>query len=71
MGAIGERLNDFVYQVEEFAAFHAWDAIETCRQARTHLKGGCVGLHMQRTPTSVKLARTERFADMKFPTKMI
>ncbi len=34
-----ERLYDFVYQVEEFATFHAWDQIETCRQARTHLRG--------------------------------
>ncbi len=33
-----ERLDDFVYQVEEFATFHAWDQIETCRQARTHLR---------------------------------
>ncbi len=37
-GEIGERLNDFVYQVEEFAAFHARDPVETCRQARTHLR---------------------------------
>ncbi len=34
-----ERLDDFMYQVEEFAAFHAWDQVETCRQARTHLRG--------------------------------
>ncbi len=38
-GEDGERLDDFVYQVEEFATFHAWDQIETCRQARTHLRG--------------------------------
>ncbi len=38
-GEIGERLDDFVYQVEEFAAFHAWDPVETCRQAGTHLQG--------------------------------
>ncbi len=24
--------------MEEFASFHAWDPVETCRQARTHLK---------------------------------
>ena len=34
-----ERLDDFVYQFEEFATSHAWDQIETCRQARTHLRG--------------------------------
>ncbi len=38
-GENGERLDDFMYQVEEFASFHAWDQIETCRQARTHLRG--------------------------------
>ncbi len=38
-GENGEKLGDFVYQVEEFASFHAWDQIETCRQPRTHLKG--------------------------------
>ncbi len=38
-GEIGERLNDFIYQVEQFAAFHAWDPVETCRQAWTHLRG--------------------------------
>ncbi len=38
-GENGERLDDFVYQVEEYATFHAWDQIETCRQARTHLRG--------------------------------
>ena len=30
-GENGERLDDFVYQVEQFATFHAWDQIETCR----------------------------------------
>ncbi len=38
-GENGERLDDFMYQVEEFATFHAWDQIEMCRQARTHLRG--------------------------------
>ncbi len=33
------RLDDIVYQVEEFATFHAWDPVETCRQAWTHLRG--------------------------------
>ncbi len=37
-GENGDRLDDFVYQVEEFATFHAWDQVETCRQARTHMK---------------------------------
>ncbi len=37
-GENGKRLDDFVYQVEEFATFHAWDQIETCRQARTYLR---------------------------------
>ncbi len=38
-GEIGEKLDDFIYQVEEFAAFHVWDPVEACRQARTHLRG--------------------------------
>ena len=38
-GEIGEKLDDFIHQVEEFATFHAWDLVETCRQARTHLRG--------------------------------
>ncbi len=38
-GEIGEKLDDFIYQVEEFATFHEWDPMETCRQARTHLRG--------------------------------
>ncbi len=38
-GENGERLDDFVYQIEEFATFHAWDQLKTCRQARTHLRG--------------------------------
>ncbi len=38
-GENGERIDDFMYKVEEFAAFHAWDQLETCRQARTHLRG--------------------------------
>ncbi len=37
-GEIGEKLDDFIFQVEEFAAFHEWDPMETCRQARTHLR---------------------------------
>ncbi len=28
LGEIGERLDDFIYQVEEFAAFHAWDPMQ-------------------------------------------
>ena len=38
-GENGERLDDFIYQVEKFATFHVWDQIQTCRQARTHLRG--------------------------------
>ncbi len=37
-GESWERLDDFVYHVEEFATFHVCDQIETCRQARTHLR---------------------------------
>ncbi len=48
-GENGERLDDFVYQVEEFATFHAWDQIETCRQARTHLRG-VVLAYIRRAP---------------------
>ncbi len=45
----GERLDDFIYQVEEFVAFHAWDLVETCSQARTHLR--VVGLaYIHRVP---------------------
>ncbi len=38
-GEIWEKLDDFIYQVEQFATFHAWDPVETCRQAITHLTG--------------------------------
>ncbi len=38
-GEIGEKLEDFIFQVEEFATFHEWDPMETCTQARTHLRG--------------------------------
>ena len=38
-GEIGEKLDDFIFPVEEFATFHEWDPMETCRQARTHLRG--------------------------------
>ncbi len=38
-GEIGEKLDDFIYQVEEFATFHEWDPMETCRHSRTHLRG--------------------------------
>ncbi len=48
-GENGERLDDFVYQVEEFASFHAWDQIETCRQARTHLRGVALA-YIRRAP---------------------
>ncbi len=48
-GENGERLDDFLYQVEEFATFHAWDQIGTCRQARTHLRG-VVLAYIRRSP---------------------
>ncbi len=48
-GENGERLDDFMYQVEEFATFHAWNQIETCRQARTHLRGVALA-YIRRTP---------------------
>ncbi len=38
-GENGEWLDDFLYQVEEFAAFHAWDLVDTCHQARMHHQG--------------------------------
>ncbi len=44
-----ETLDDFMYQGEEFATFHAWDQIETCRQARTHLKGVALA-YVRRAP---------------------
>ncbi len=48
-GENGERLDDFVYQVGEFATFHDWDPIETCRQARTNLRGVALA-YIHRTP---------------------
>ena len=48
-GEIGEKLDDFIYQVEEFATFHDWDPMETCRQPRTHLRG-VVLAYIRRTP---------------------
>ncbi len=38
-GEIGEKLDDFIFQVEEFATFDEWDPTETCRQAQAHLRG--------------------------------
>ncbi len=38
-GENGESGWVYIYQVQEFAAFHAWDPVETCRQASTHLRG--------------------------------
>ena len=48
-GEIGEKLADFIYQVEVFRTFHEWDPMETCRQARTHLRG-VVLAYIRRTP---------------------
>ncbi len=50
-GEIGERLDDFVYQMEKFAAFHAWNPVATWRQARTHLRGVALA-YIRRTPLS-------------------
>ncbi len=62
-GGIGKRLDDFIYQVEEYAAFHAWDPVETCRQARTHLMGVALAYIRRRPPASAGLDRTERLTD--------
>ncbi len=69
-GENGERLDDFVYQVEEFATFHAWDQIEMCRQARTHLRGsqGCTGLCSPCTPASTYVGRVERLINETIST---
>ena len=48
-GEIGEKLDDFRYQVEEFATFYKWDPMETCRQAWTHLRGMALA-YIRRTP---------------------
>ncbi len=56
-GENGERLDDFVYQVEEFASFHAWDQIETCRQARTHLRGVALA-YIRRAPLPPRTWKT-------------
>ncbi len=49
----GKRLDDCVYQVEEFATFHAWDQVETCRQATTHLRGVALA-YIRRAPLSLR-----------------
>ncbi len=65
-GEIGDRLDDFIYQVEGFAAFHAWEPVETCRQARTHLRS-VVLAYIRRTAlpprdwTELKDLLTRRF----------
>ncbi len=65
-GEIGEKLDDFIYQVEAFATFHEWDSMETCRQARTHLRGVALA-YIRRTPllprdwTELKTLLTRRF----------
>ncbi len=48
-GEIREKLDDFILEVEEFATFHEWDPMETCRQARTPLRG-VVLAYIRRTP---------------------
>ncbi len=75
-GEIGERLDDFIYQVEEFPAFHAWDPVETCRHSRTHLRGVALA-YIRRTPlppwdwTELKDLLTRRFQprDLQSPVQ--
>ncbi len=52
-GEIGEKLDDFIFQVEEFATFHEMDLMETCRQARTHLRGVALSF-IRRTPVPLR-----------------
>ncbi len=65
-GEIGEKLDDFIFQVEEFATFHEWDPMEMCRQPRTHLRGMALA-YIRRTPlpprdwTELKTVLTQRF----------
>ncbi len=65
-GEIGEKLDDFIFQVEEFATFHEWDPMETYRQPRTHLRGVALA-YIRRTPlhprdwTELKTLLTRRF----------
>ncbi len=49
---IGEKLDDFIFQVEEFVTFHEWAPMETCRQARTHLRGVALA-YIRQTPLSL------------------
>ncbi len=67
-GEIGESLDDFIYQVEEFAVFHAWDPVETCRQARTLFAGCCIGLHSTYSHTPERLDGIEGFVNPQVPT---
>ena len=39
--------------MEEFATFHEWDPMETCRQARTHLRGVALA-YIRRTPLPLR-----------------
>ncbi len=65
-GEIREMLDNFIFQVEEFATFHAQDQVETCRQARTRLRGVAL-TYIRRTPlpprdwTELKTLLTRRF----------
>ncbi len=65
-GEIGEKSDDFIFQVEEFATFHEWDLMEMCRWARTHLRGVALA-YIRRTPipprdwTELKTLLTRRF----------
>ncbi len=52
--------------MEEFATFHEWGPMETCRQALTHLRGVALA-YIRRTPlplwdwTELKTLLTRRF----------
>ncbi len=57
---------EIIFQVEEFATFHEWDPVETCRQAQTHIRGVALA-YIRRTPlppldwAELKTLLTRRF----------
>ncbi len=57
-GGNGERLDNFIYQVEEYAAFHAWDHAWEYTPARNS-----IGLYLPHTFAPMELARVEGFVD--------
>ncbi len=48
-GEGSDRLDSFFDHVEELANFYRWDGRETCRQARSHLRG-TVPAYVKRAP---------------------